>query len=140
MEHENISAPKRAKGVRNPQDYHGYKKNTVSIESAKLKIPKAKKTQFTISKFNQLIFSSEYTGTIKAYDYIDGLTSHTFVVGSSSQPPTMLQNPAYTSDRIPININKIKDIKKVMQYIPDEHAEFWNDICNWPTTTSDADG
>ena len=23
MEHENISAPKRAKGVRNPQDYHG---------------------------------------------------------------------------------------------------------------------
>lgn len=100
MEHENISAPKRAKGVRNPQDYHGYKKNTVSIESAKLKIPKVKKTQFTISKFNQLIFSSEYTDTIKAYDYIDGLTSHTFVVGSSSQPPTMLQNPAYTSDRI----------------------------------------
>lgn len=114
-----------------------YKKNTISEESAKLKIPRAQKTQFTVSTFNQLVFSSEYTGCIKAYDFIDGIIFHTFRVGSSSQTLYTLPNPAYSSDRIPINIKKINDIKKVMRYIPDEHAEFWNDLCNWPTTNSE---
>ncbi|KAL1493669.1 hypothetical protein ABEB36_009367 [Hypothenemus hampei] len=116
-----------------------YKKNTVSIESVTCKIPKSQKTQFTIAKFNEFMFHSEYPGCIKARDFIDGLAIHTFVVRTSSRLPIMPKYSAYISDIIPINIKKINDIKKVMQYIPDEYAEFWNVLCNWPTTNSDAD-
>ena len=38
-----------------------------------------------------------------------------------------------------INIKKVNDIRKLVQYIGDEHISFYHDIVNnWPTTEQEA--
>lgn len=49
--------------------------------------------------------------------------------------PKLPDLPAHKG-KIPINAKKIADIKKLIQYIPEEKKEFYHKLFDWPTTES----
>lgn len=96
-----------------------------------------KRSQFCISKYRHLQYSSTTMGSVTASEFIDGIVSSRFVL----QKPQLLDaitlptEPAYRA-RIPINEKKINDVKKIITYIPTEKRDFYMDIVAWPTTTA----
>ncbi|KAG8261978.1 hypothetical protein J6590_063009 [Homalodisca vitripennis] len=42
-------------------------------------------------------------------------------------------------DQVPLKSAKVQDIKKLKDYIAEEHIEFFNDIFSWPTFDASAD-
>nr|CAD7256600.1 unnamed protein product [Timema shepardi] len=48
-----------------------------------------------------------------------------------NQEVVLPDKPAY-SGKVPMNETKIKDIRKLIQYVPVEYQEFYNEILQWP--------
>lgn len=69
-----------------------YKKTCISEESKKL--PRNERVNFNISTFACFKYSSELKGQVQAYQYIDGLVSHTFIL---SQPGKTIASLVYPS-------------------------------------------
>lgn len=120
-----------------------FKKKVLSTRSFGKEVPKEEKVSFSINSYYEFSFYSEYMGVVFAKPYIGSIVEDRFLLskilqrGSSSIVVPDPQNfPAYQG-KIPINIKKIEDIKKLQQYIPDMHKAFYNNICEWPTTTGE---
>ena len=43
----------------------------------------------------------------------------------------------YGQDGVAINVKKLKDIEKLLQYIPEEHLGFYSDIIAWKSIDKD---
>jgi hypothetical protein len=75
----------------------------------------------------------------KFYTYIDGLVSHSFkLLKQNKRSPSLPTGRAY-KEPVPINQNKVNDVKKVMQYITGEVLEFYYYVTSWKTTNSNLD-
>lgn len=115
--------------------YH-FKKNVLSTKSYGRKVPKDQKVNFQISTFNEFKYAISSPGKVTALSFIDGLTSEEFSIGRvgvTLELPNIDSFPAYRK-KIPINHKKINDLKKLMEYIPQESKKYWIEIINWPTT------
>lgn len=120
-----------------------YKKNTISLETAGRQSKKDEKNNFhfQVLKFYQFEFRSSLPGCVIARDYIDGLKEHTSKLKNynSSQLLTLPSKNAFPGGKRAINVKKLNDVKKLEQYLPDEHQiqSFYKEIFEWPTTTSE---
>lgn len=77
------------------------------------------------------------------------ITCKTFINGKTEKKFTLRKNPnrkiflpdkrAYTK-KLPILSTKLDEIKNIMQYIPVEHQEFWNEVLKLPTRSEATKG
>lgn len=113
-----------------------YKKNTLSIESMGKNVPKNDKRSFKISTYREFYYSQKLPGVIKARNFIDGLLEDTFDLNVNSKTPTPLQFPKNIANPtgVPINKNKIEDLKQFAQYIPPRYMKFYQRIFQWRMT------
>lgn len=93
---------------------------------------------FAVSKYMQFVYDASLPGYVKCFDYIDGLSSYIFKLIKPNHSPELPTNKAY-SEPVPINQNKINDIKQIMRYIEGETLEFYYHITSW-TTCNNSDG
>lgn len=113
-----------------------YKKNVTSIETSRKEGPRSEKFMFNISKFHYFLHTTEKPGVVTAAPFIAGCMSHNFVLRVPGQrKPSMPNKKAYENINmmVPINTNKIQDLRKVASYIPEEWKTFYEEIYNWPT-------
>ncbi|CAG9782306.1 unnamed protein product [Diatraea saccharalis] len=113
-----------------------YKKNCISIQSLGKKVPKDKKVNFNVSLFQQFYYDSSNPGVVQTREYIDGFLKFDFKLAIGRENVLLPTAQAY-GDKVPINIKKIEDIKKVMKHISTEFSTFYNDIINWPAKSSE---
>ncbi|KAF5284900.1 hypothetical protein FQA39_LY16855 [Lamprigera yunnana] len=109
-----------------------YKKTVCSMES---KSPnKAKKVDFTISKFHYFEHDSKTPGIIKASVFINSFMLDTFPLHT---PKTKIELPterAYAEDQVPILPSKIHYLQNLVTYVPKQYRDFYyNIISTWPT-------
>lgn len=114
-----------------------YKKNCLALQSMGKKVPKEKKMHFNMSFFNEFHYDCSNPGTVQTSEYIDGLVKYDFKLAFGRENTSLPTHPAY-SGKVPINIKKIEDIRKVMKHIPSNYQNFYNEIVTeWPTKTSE---
>jgi hypothetical protein len=108
----------------------------LSISTMGKNVLKNDKRSFKISKYREFSYSRELPGIIKARNFIDGLLEGTFNLNVNSKRPTPLQFPknVASSDGVPINKNKMADLKQFEQYIPLRFMKFHQRIFQWKTT------
>lgn len=86
--------------------------------------------------------SADKPGYFLTREYIDGLVETTFHLKSCKELPILPHEKAYPCKQIPINPLKIKDLKKLNDYIilddPDV-SSFYESIFNWPTAEGRGD-
>lgn len=107
-----------------------YKRNVVSEETKKRK-RKEEKIFFGISKFHHFEYNANQQGLCKARQEINGILTHTFKMSKKTGvhlPNTM----AHPTGQVSIKTAKINDLRKCMQYIPNDHAQFYEEILQWP--------
>lgn len=117
-----------------------YKKTMLSLESIGRNVPRNKKQTFKIASFRHFIHVQGHDGVVFAKDFIDGLVTQTFKLRNANRDNIIrLPTKKAYSEKIPINIKKITDLRQLQKYIPHENEmqEFYNSLYNWPTTTCD---
>lgn len=117
-----------------------YKKTMLSVESVGRRIPKNEKVLFKISQFMHFTHSYEHDGVVLAKNFIDGFVNNTFRLRNPSREKLTLPTAkAYTSDGIPINKKKMKNLLEFKTYLPDREdiQEFYNIIYQWPVTDAE---
>lgn len=107
-----------------------YKLTCVSVKSYVRKIPKDKKVYFGGSNFCIYEYNSSELGTVKAMNTINSLLSHRFHLLTEANSPNLPTEYAYCG-QYPINAKKLKHVEKLLNYIPDEYINFYNDIMAW---------
>lgn len=118
-----------------------YKRTCLSEETVGRAVPRDQKVHFNIQSFHQFIYASERRGCVVAQPFINSLVPHTFRLSHSRCPraPILPLAPAYPLGKVPINEKKLKDIRKLMPYIPEEEHAFYEDILSWPTVQHNDD-
>ncbi|CAH1098460.1 unnamed protein product [Psylliodes chrysocephalus] len=111
-----------------------FKKKVLSTRSLGKQVPKEYKVNFTINSFYEFSFNSENLGVVFAKPYIGSFVEEHFLLLKTLQrsiPTIVVPNPQNLSayqGKIPINVKKIDDIKKLQQYIPDKYKEFYTTV------------
>lgn len=121
-----------------------YKKNSISIETQSRQVPRNEKQHFLVSHFLEFEYSSAQKGCVITRPFIQSIGRvNTFDLRKNrSVIPEMPVEKAYNSP-LPINIKKIDDLRRTLQYIPYTHKDFFMNIVeNWPNTNdiNDNDG
>ena len=104
----------------------------------KISTSSADKRKWSISTYKMMIFSNKSPGTVIAYELIDGLVETSFFLLKTKK--TKVQHgmkSVYGQDGVAINVKKLKDIEKLLQYIPEEHLGFYSDIIAWKSIDKD---
>ena len=111
-----------------------YKKSCISEETRGKKVPAKDKISFGISSLMHFTYGTS-PGVIVCRPLIDGLMVQTYkmpqVVDRIVEFP---QNVCYPLGNVPIKRVKLQDIRKLMQYVPDEFSGFYDELMSWPTT------
>lgn len=112
-----------------------YKKRTISESSRGRHVPKDQKVHFNISNFRHLTYNSQEKGTVYTREFIDCVVEHKFCLSSSVESPSAPPGKAYPSGKVPINVKKMLDLKKIAECLPHDEdiQEFWKEIYEWPT-------
>ncbi|KAK9890237.1 hypothetical protein WA026_010350 [Henosepilachna vigintioctopunctata] len=79
---------------------------------------------------------------IVARSFIDTLVTHIVRLTQSGRKDVKLpkeEEMDYPLCKVPIKLAKIKDIQKLMPYIPHEFVQFYNEILQWPTSENNDD-
>ncbi|KAG8260325.1 hypothetical protein J6590_040003 [Homalodisca vitripennis] len=90
----------------------------------------------TPSGKQQFSHSHENPGIVKAKDFIDGVTEHTFDIKNTNRNRLNLPTQkAYQEDCVPINKKKMDDLEKLKPYLPDDEQikMFYDKIFSWKT-------
>lgn len=117
-----------------------YKKTSLSLETKERRVPRDQKVDFTISKFHHFNFTNvDGDVPVKCRQFINGLLLNTFLLKINKTLVVPLpEEPAY-SGKISIKANKMSDLRKCMNYVPEEDKVlFWNELLDWPTVVADA--
>lgn len=113
-----------------------YKKTILSIDSYGKK-HKDEKTSFQISHYNEFEYDYRRPGIVKVRPFIDGLIFYEFALGKPAGVcPALPTETAYTG-KIPINYKKMDNLKKLVQYVPDDKKHFYDELVLWPTTNNE---
>lgn len=116
-----------------------YKKTVISEETKRL--PRQDKQPFVISKFYYFQYSHLEKGTVIASMHIrsgEFQTLHTFNL-KKSPCLALPDTKAYPNGFVPIKKKKIDHLRKLYDYIPNEHIPFYDEILNWETTDEEVD-
>ena len=117
-----------------------YKKSCISEETRGKKVHAKDKISFGISSLMHFTYGTS-PGVIVCRPPIDGLMVQTYkmsqVVYRIVEFP---QNVSYPLGNVPIKRVKLQDIRKLMQYVPDEFSGFYDELMSWPTTDEANDG
>ncbi|CAG9788936.1 unnamed protein product [Diatraea saccharalis] len=70
---------------------------------------------------------------VRVSESIGGLVKHYFHLKKPGQSSICLPTRHLYAEQIPILEVKMEDLKKVTEYIPQEHTAFWEEIFGWPT-------
>ncbi|KAG8279466.1 hypothetical protein J6590_104825 [Homalodisca vitripennis] len=100
-------------------------------------VPKHDKVHFKISKFNHFLQTKEQKGKVLCNEFIEGVIPHevfTIRLTVRSSQDIIIPSTAAYNDRVPINIKKMNDLKKIFQYIPIEKKFWYEEIYTLPTT------
>lgn len=111
-----------------------YKRTVVSNETKNL--PRQEKQSLVISKFHYFVYSHLEKGVVKASMFIRSgpfITLHTFNL-RKAQCLALPETKAYPRGFVPIKAKKIADLRKLYQYIPSEHIQFYDELLAWETT------
>lgn len=108
-----------------------YKKTCNSVESSKRSVPRDKKVCLNVSFFHHYIYKR---GMVTTSEIIKSTNKHTFWLTLPGTNQIELPTENY-KDILPINSNKMKDIKKSASYIAPSkiNNSFWNEVLNWQT-------
>lgn len=109
-----------------------FKKLVLSEESVGKKLPRSSKIAFNISNFGMFVY---HTNKVETQDFIDGLVTHTFKLRKFNSPVSLPTALVYDGSNS-IDTKKMNDIRKVVQYVPDEFKEFYDRILAWKTTSA----
>lgn len=101
-----------------------FKKLPGSVENNKIK--------FGISKYRHFIFNSDTVGMVTTALYIDSYVKSTFKI-SKRHRVDLPTTKAYRR-KVPIKQEKINDLQKVIQYVPEQFLPFYQARLTWPTT------
>lgn len=112
-----------------------FKKNTLSTDSLGKGVPKERKVSFQVSNYCMFEYDSSTPGVVKTRHFIDGLLASTFRLSTTAgRIPKLPSEKSYSDDcPVAINVKKIEDVKKLLQYVPDVHSSFYRDIVHWKT-------
>lgn len=112
-----------------------YKKDCVAAESQGRGIQRDQKVNFKVSQFMHFSYSSTTPNKVSARNYIDGLQSYTFLLQTSKEVSVPLPSEKAYSDPLPINTEKMANLKIFQKYLTDERSvqSFWDEIYMWPT-------
>ena len=117
-----------------------YKKSCISEETRGKKVPAKDKISFGISSLMHFTYGTSLSVTV-CRPFIDGLMVQTYkmlqVVDRIVEFP---QNVCYPLGNVSIKRVKLQDIRKLMQYVPDEFSGFYDELMSWPTTDEANDG
>ena len=117
-----------------------YKKSCISEETRGKKVPAKDKISFGICSLMHFTYGTS-PGVIVCRPLIDGQMVQTYkmsqVVDHFVEFP---QNVCYPLGNVPIKRMKLQDIRKLMQYVPDEFSGFYDELMSWPTTDEGNDG
>lgn len=95
------------------------------------------KITFQISQYKEFEYDGSKPGIVKVRPFIGGLVVHEFSLGKPfGVCPELPAEPAYTG-KIPINSKKMDNLKKLVQYIPEDKISFYDELILWPTTNND---
>lgn len=122
--------------IRNFKDWWPlvYKRHVVSEETASRTVPRDQKIYFGISTMMHFSYISQLRGCIIASQFIDGIVKHTFRLSQAGcQTPHFPPEHAYPTENVPLKALKVRDIAKLLPYVPYEHQEFYQKILLWPT-------
>lgn len=109
-----------------------YKKIVISEETKARTVPKDKKVNFLISSFMHFTYDSKFSSQLVARHFIDSIVAHTFSLKLPGIHEVNLPTEiAYPLDKVPIKDEKIKDIQKLLRYIPEEYLQFYNELLEW---------
>ncbi|KAG8329149.1 hypothetical protein J6590_093506 [Homalodisca vitripennis] len=109
------------------QYYNGVVLSTESYGNS----PKERKIKFHVSRFRH--FSYYDSGTVKAREYIDGLDSHTFKLGTGENV-VLPGEKAHSRGKLPLKKVKMDDLRKISKSLPHDTdiESFWREIFEWP--------
>lgn len=110
-----------------------YKKQCVSKNST---VPK---TKFLISQYHYFTVNKSACGDVTCKTFINGKTEEKFTLRKNPNHKIFLPDKKAYTGKLPILSTKMEDIKKIMQYIPEEHQEFWNEVLKLPTRSEATD-
>lgn len=104
-----------------------YKRSPISQETKRK--PKQQQTSFGISSYYHFEYDTAAKGVCKAMSCINGLVVNTFCLANSTRTPIQLpQDLLYTDIGVSMNPAKLEDIQKTLDYIPDEHKDYYLEI------------
>lgn len=106
-----------------------FKKTVSSVTDSKVK--------FLISKYRHLKYKSTSKGYVEVCEFIDGFNSETFKLLKIKANELVFPGEKAYDGQVSINIKKINDLKKIIQYIPDQYKHFYNNIFDWKTSEND---
>lgn len=109
-----------------------YKRNVASEETKRKR--KEERIFFGISKFHHFEYNSDHQGVCKARQEINGILTHTFKMSKNTidHELHLPDEIAYPTGKVSIKVAKINDLRRCLQYIPHEHAQFYEEILQWP--------
>ena len=110
-----------------------YKKATTSDETSGRGIPKDKRVAFKFSTYKEFSYSNQEKGKVVTNLFINGLSLNTFSSAKTTNAPALPGLKAYPEGQVPINQQKIRDLKKLETYIRG-YEWFYRQILSWPTT------
>ncbi|KAJ4437858.1 hypothetical protein ANN_13797 [Periplaneta americana] len=82
-----------------------------------------------INKTTESGYGYERGSTEMVLEFIDSI--------AENLPFELPTDLAYNSSRLPINVKKMEDLKKILQYIPDGMEGFYTELYTWPTSNKD---
>ncbi|XP_054287369.1 uncharacterized protein LOC129003147 [Macrosteles quadrilineatus] len=115
-----------------------YKKSTFSEETKTEK--RGKREYFTITSYHEFSFHHSKKGQVVVSDFIGGFPSKTFNLANQSNQQVEISPPTdiLYKEKVPIPKKKMDDIKKLVQYVPQEHLAFYHELVCWPTIEKDS--
>lgn len=108
-----------------------YQKFFYKTKVANNTLPGQIKEKFSISKYHEFNFSSDEPHCVTVKEFINGFISFQFILRKTNVPDLQLPTEKLYSETVPIKKNKMDDLKKLKDYIPDEAMEFWGAIYDW---------
>lgn len=115
-----------------------YKRSCLSDDSCGKDVRKSDKVRFMISKVHH--FSHEIKGKVDCKEFIGSIMpSKTFTLRmpvKSCQTSLDFPKEAAYNNKLAINIKKMDNLKSLINYIPQEFRDFYEEIYEWPTTTA----
>ena len=103
-----------------------YKKIVNSVETENL--PRDKRIPFHLSTFRYFRYSGEFPGTVVASSFIAALLEHTFILRTTGKRHVTLPHKKAYDKRQKLSEAKLSDLKKILQFIPEEFKSLYTDI------------